>query len=161
MQRHVRALLERLRPLHAVGLESSISRLVAFWHARRPEIAFSVTVSVEEDSIGDDVKETIYRVIQEGLTNAIRHGSPTRLQVAATDVETGIRVSVTDDGVGMLPNGLAPGAQRFGLVGMRERVMAMAGSLAIQPGPSGKGLMLVALLPGAVSTRPEDQDALQ
>jgi signal transduction histidine kinase len=62
----------------------------------------------------------------------------------------------------MPPNGFAaPGAQRFGLVGMRERVMAMAGSLAIQPGPSGKGLMLVAKLPVAVSTLSEDQDALQ
>jgi two-component system, NarL family, sensor histidine kinase UhpB len=162
MQRHVRALLERLRPLHAVGLETSIGRLVAFWQARRPEIAFSVTVSVEEDSIGDDVKETIYRVIQEGVSNAIRHGSPTRLQVVATDIETGIRVAVTDDGIGMPPNGfVARGAQRFGLVGMRERVMAMAGSLTIQPGPSGKGLMLVALLPGAVSTQSADQDALQ
>ena len=162
MQRHVRALLERLRPLHAVGLESSIGRLVAFWQARRPEVAFSVTVSVEEDSIGDDVKETIYRVIQEGMSNAIRHGSPTRVQVVAADVEIGIRVSVSDDGVGMPLNGFAaPGAQRFGLVGMRERVMAMAGSLAIQPGPSGKGLMLVALLPSAVSPQSEHQDALQ
>jgi two-component system sensor histidine kinase UhpB len=162
MQRHVRALLERLRPLHAVGLESSIGRLVAFWQVRRPEIAFSVTVSVEEDSIGDELKETIYRVIQEAMSNAIRHGSPTRVQVVAADVENGIRVSVTDDGVGMPPNGFAaPGAQRFGLVGMRERVMAMAGSLAIQPGPSGKGLMLVAILPVAVSTLSEDQDALQ
>jgi two-component system sensor histidine kinase UhpB len=162
MQRHVRALLERLRPLHAVGLESSIGRLVAFWQVRRPEIAFSVTVSVEDDSIGDELKETIYRVIQEAMSNAIRHGSPTRVQVVAADVENGIRVSVTDDGVGMPPNGFAaPGAQRFGLVGMRERVMAMAGSLAIQPGPSGKGLMLVAKLPVAVSTLSEDQDALQ
>jgi two-component system sensor histidine kinase UhpB len=162
MQRHVRALLERLRPLHAVGLESSIGRLVAFWQVRRPEIAFSVTVSVEDDSIGDELKETIYRVIQEAMSNAIRHGSPTRVQVVAADVENGIRVSVTDDGVGMPPNGFAaPGAQRFGLVGMRERVMAMAGSLAIQPGPSGKGLMLVAILPVAVSTLSEDQDALQ
>jgi signal transduction histidine kinase len=84
------------------------------------------------------------------------------VQVVAADVENGIRVSVTDDGVGMPPNGFAaPGAQRFGLVGMRERVMAMAGSLAIQPGPSGKGLMLVAILPVAVSTQSEDQDALQ
>ena len=161
MQRHVRALLERLRPLHAVGLESSIGRLVAFWQARRPEVAFSVTVSVEEDSIGDDVKETIYRVIQEGMSNAIRHGSPTQVQVVVADAETGIRVSVSDDGVGLPPNSsAAPGVQRFGLVGMRERVMAMAGSLAIQPGPGGKGLILVALLPGAVSTGFEHQDAL-
>jgi two-component system sensor histidine kinase UhpB len=162
MQRHVRALLERLRPLHAVGLESSIGRLVAFWQARRPEIAFSVTFSVEEDNISDDVKETIYRVIQEGVSNAIRHGSPTRVQIAATDVETGIRVSVADDGVGIPPNNLAArGAQRFGLVGMRERVMAMAGSLAIQPGPRGKGLVLVVLLPSAASAQSEDQDALE
>jgi two-component system sensor histidine kinase UhpB len=148
--------------LHAVGLESSIGRLVAFWQARRPEITFSVTVTVDEDGIGDDVKETIYRVIQEGMSNAIRHGSPTRVQVAATDVDAGIRVSVADDGVGIPPhNTAARGAQRFGLVGMRERVMAMAGSLAIQPGPNGKGLVVVVLLPSAASAQSEDQDALE
>src|SRR5262249_35580649 len=49
MQRHVRALLGRLRPLEAVGLEAAIDRLVAFWRCRRPEIGFTVAIAVEED----------------------------------------------------------------------------------------------------------------
>jgi two-component system, NarL family, sensor histidine kinase UhpB len=150
MQRHVRALLERLRPLQAISLEAAVDRLVAFWRSRRPDITFSVSVAIELDSTGDDIKETIYRVIQEAVSNAIRHGKPSRLEIAITREEAnGLRVAVTDDGIGIPTDGVA---ERFGLIGMRERVMAMAGSLSIQPGRHGKGLTLVARLP---------QDALE
>ena len=93
----------------------AISRLVAFWRSRRPDIEFVVTVSVEEDRIGDDLKETIYRVIQEGMSNAIRHGEPARVDIAiAHDEADGIRVEVTDDGIGMPPDGIV-GARRLAL----------------------------------------------
>ena len=99
------------------------------------------------------MKETIYRVIQEGMSNAIRHGAPTRVQIAiAHDGDDGIRVEVADDGIGMPADGnshVEP--TQFGLMGMRERVMAMAGSLSIQPGHDGKGLALVVRLPCVVS----------
>ena len=45
MQRHVRTLLERLRPLQTIGLEAAIDRLVAFWQSRRPEVHFDVKIS--------------------------------------------------------------------------------------------------------------------
>jgi two-component system sensor histidine kinase UhpB len=149
MQRHVRTILERLRPMQSIGLEVAIDRLVAFWKSRRPNVMFAVTVSVETDCFGDDVKETIYRVIQEGVSNAIRHGEPARVAiVVASDTDDGVRVEVTDDGIGLPPNGIAESASRqFGLLGMRERLLTMAGSLSIQPGPDNRGLTLVARLP--------------
>jgi two-component system sensor histidine kinase UhpB len=165
MQRHVRMLLGRLRPIQAIGLEASIDRLAAFWRGRDPGINFNVAVSVEEDRIGDDLKETIYRVVQEGMSNAIRHGKPARVEIAvAHDDNGGIRVEVSDDGIGMMMDGTAPdGSARrdpaqLGLIGMRERVMAMAGSLTIQHGRDGRGMALVAWLPCMASLQDQNMD---
>ena len=149
MQRHIRLILERLRPLQAIGLHAAIDRLATFWRSRRPDIAFGATVSIEDDRISNDLKETIYRVVQEATSNAIRHGRPTRLDIAiAHDDADGIRVEVTDDGIGLSADGkTAGGSTRLGLIGMRERVMAMAGSLVIGPGRNGRGLSLMVRLP--------------
>jgi two-component system sensor histidine kinase UhpB len=148
MQRNVRAILQRLRPLRANGLAGAIERLAMFWRNRCPNVDFAVTVSVEEDRIEDDMRETIYRVVQEGLSNAIRHGAPARVEINVThDAADGIRVEVTDNGIGLPATGKIPrGPSQFGLIGMRERVMAMAGSLSIRPANDGKGLALVARL---------------
>jgi two-component system, NarL family, sensor histidine kinase UhpB len=155
MQRHIREILGRLRPLQAIGLESAIDRLVAFWRTRHPEIVFTVSVSVEEDQIGSDLKETVYRVVQEGTSNAIQHGRPTQVEIAVTrDDADDIRVEVTDDGIGMTAdNVIGRGSARLGLIGMRERVMAMAGSLAIKAGSNGRGLSLIVRLPNSVHSQ--------
>jgi len=160
VQQHIRSILERLRPLRAMGMRAAIDGLVMFWRNCRPGIAFAVTVSVEEDEIGDDMKDTIYRVVQEAVSNAIRHGEPTRVEIVIDrGASHDIRVAVTDNGNG-LPSDCVPGrgVAHFGLVGMRERVMAMAGSLSIQPGRDRKGLALVARLPCSVSQDQEEQE---
>jgi two-component system, NarL family, sensor histidine kinase UhpB len=148
-QRHVRAILGRLRPMQATGLEQALGQLASFWQSRRPDIAFAVDVAVEEDRIDDDVKDTIYRVVQEAMSNAIRHGNPARVDIVIAHGDAGrIRVAVTDDGIGMATDeATVRGPARLGLVGMRERVMAMAGSLSIEHGSDGRGLALVATLP--------------
>ncbi len=185
MQRHVRMLLGRLRPAEAAGLAVAINRLAAFWRDRQPGITFDIDVSVEDDRLGDGLRSTIYRVVQEGMTNAIRHGKPRHVEIAVShedvahgdvsdgDVSRGdvshedvshgavshgaggrIRIEVTDDGAGMATNGgtAADGTPsrdpgQLGLIGMRERVMAMAGSLTIRHGRDGKGLALIVGLP--------------
>ncbi len=163
IQRHVRAILGRLRPLQTIELKAAIDRVVIFWGSRHPDIAFTVTVAVQDDRIDDDMKETIYRVIQEGMSNAIRHGAPTQVQVAVTQDEADfIRVEVADDGIGMPADGIHEREPtRFGLKGMRERVMAMAGSLSIQRGHDGRGLALVVRLPFVNSLRYQNQDAAE
>lgn len=147
MQRHVREILGRLRPIETIGLQSAIERLVAFWHGRRPDISFNVVVAEEEDRIGREVRETIYRVVQESVSNAIRHGAPSHvtIMVAYTD-DSSVHVEVTDDGVGMVA-GRISGSTRLGLVGMRERVSAIAGALSITPGRDGKGIAVMVRLP--------------
>jgi two-component system sensor histidine kinase UhpB len=149
MQRHVRVLLGRLRPMEAVELAAAIDRLVTFWRSRRSDITFITVVSIDLDRTDQSLAETIYRVVQESVSNAIRHGKPTRVQITiAHDDADGIRVEVADDGIGMTIDGATerdPG--QLGLIGMRERVMAMAGSLMIKRGPEGHGLTIVVDLP--------------
>jgi two-component system sensor histidine kinase UhpB len=149
MQRHIRAILGRLRPLEAVGLEAAIERLAAFWRNRRPDIAISLAVSVDESRTDSLLKETIYRVVQEGMSNAIRHGTPAHIDIRVLQHDRGaVRIEVTDDGLGMPPEDTTTQpTHRLGLIGMRERVMALAGSLATGPGPGGVGLALVVRLP--------------
>lgn len=160
MQRHVRVLLGRLRPIEAVELAAAIDRLVTFWRSRRPDISFTTTVSVDVDRTDQYLNETIYRVVQEGMSNAIRHGKPARVQVTIEhDDAYGIRVEVADDGIGMVMDGTTerdPG--QFGLIGMRERVTAMTGSLVIEHGHGGRGLAIIVELPCTNARQPQILD---
>jgi signal transduction histidine kinase len=74
------------------------------------------------------------------------------VEIAITcDDADDIRVEVTDDGIGMTADNVTGrGAARLGLIGMRERVMAMAGSLAIRVGSNERGLSLIVRLPNSV-----------
>jgi two-component system, NarL family, sensor histidine kinase UhpB len=146
MQRHVRAMLHRLRPASPTenGLAPALDDLVAFWRARQPTIDFALDVSVDEDAVGDPSMAAIYRLVQEALSNAVRHARPRRIEISVRPVEDGeIIVRVADDGVGLAASD-APG---LGFKGMRERVEGLNGTLQVAPGISGKGLLVTARLP--------------
>ena len=81
------------------------------------------------------------------MSNAIRHGAPSHVAISVEETTDGsVRVEVTDDGIGMAAEP-ASGSTRLGLIGMRERVMAMAGALSITPGGDGRGISVVIRLP--------------
>ena len=161
MQQHVRDILGRLRPISTIGLQVSIDRLLSFWQRRRPHVGINLTMTIEEDLLGEDAKETIYRVVQEGLSNAMRHAMPGRVDIIiAHDGADGLHITVTDDGVGLRPDCAASrGPARLGLIGTRERVAAMAGSLSVVPGRDGKGLTLIASLP-CTNRAEEDRETI-
>ena len=137
MQRLVRDILGRLRPTELIelGLTAAIDELVAFWRARHPAIAFEV--KSPDDALlpmSEAARETLYRVVQEGLNNAVRHGRPGRIDIEIGAGQGGeVFARISDDGVG----GEAPAGAGFGLIGMRERVAAARGALAITPRPGG------------------------
>ena len=144
-QRRIRDILGRLRPASAVelGLRPAIESLIGFWRAHCPAIAFALAFSLDEAMIGDSLKETIYRVVQEALSNAVRHGRPGRIDIALTDSAGEIILEVSDNGAGAPVSGL-PG---FGLRGMRERVAALSGTLAIERLTPDSGWRVIVRLP--------------
>jgi two-component system, NarL family, sensor histidine kinase UhpB len=143
-------MLHRLRQVSPVegGLAPALGNLVAFWRARQPTIDYALDVSFDEDAIGDPTLATIYRLVQEALNNAVRHGRPRRIEVVVQLAERGeICVRVSDDGTGFAASDV-PG---LGLRGMRERVEGLGGTLLVGPGEGGTGLVVMARLPCAVA----------
>ena len=101
-------------------------------------------VAAEDDIPDEAVRATVCRVVQESICNALRHGSPRRIDISVARDADGLVVRVCDDGAGPGEHGVMPG---FGLVGMRERVQAQAGTLAITARDGGRGLAVTARLP--------------
>lgn len=87
--------------------------------------------------------DVVYRIVQESLTNVVRHGAGARAVVDLRRDGDGLRVTVTDDG-DPAPPGPARG---YGLIGLAERVSAAGGSLVAGADPSGRGFRVEARLP--------------
>ena len=128
-----RALLNRLRPI-ALGrhtISELISELVGTFKRRHANIAFRIVSPALPASFGELVDLTVYRCVQEGVTNAIRHGRPSSIRVELTlsdaDEAQTVHLSVIDDGAGMP----AEAPFGYGLNSMRERVGALDGSVRI------------------------------
>lgn len=130
LQRQVREMITRLRPARVteLGLEAAVRDLLAFWRARRPDVLFEARVEIDEAATPDALTDTVYRVVQEGLSNAARHARATRVDVEVSSDGEAVTVAVRDDGTGT-DAGLEPG---FGLIGMRERVAACGGAFAVE-----------------------------
>ncbi|WP_306943656.1 sensor histidine kinase [Streptomyces phaeochromogenes] len=113
----------------------------------------NVELSVRADGIPPSVGAAAYRIVQEALTNAVRHGGREDLtvRVGLWTADGALRVSVTDDGTGGGADaggaaGPSDGAPGFGLVGMRERARSVGGTLDAGPGPA-EGFEVTAILP--------------
>ncbi len=152
MQRMNRRVLHKLRPigLEEFGLKAKLGSLVAMWRESRPEVDISLDVSDAIPDRDETSNLTIYRIIQEGLTNAFRHADATAIEIVvvpATDAREGnvrpsVRVTVSDNG-----KGLAEEVQpSYGIAGMTERVWATGGKMRIFNRPSG-GVVLEACIP--------------
>jgi signal transduction histidine kinase len=102
----------------------------------------------EPRPITSDLEVTAYRIVQEALTNTIKHAAADSVQVRLTWADDALGVEVRDDGRGT-SNGRADGLAKggHGLIGMRERVAAAGGDLVAGPGPGGAGYRVSASLP--------------
>jgi two-component system sensor histidine kinase UhpB len=156
MQAQVKATLGRLRAagLLEFGLKQAVEHLIDFWRARhlKTEFKVSVTIGTNGSGFGELIDATLYRVIQEGVSNAVRHGNPSCITITVGSDDTGsnITASIIDDGKDLAET-TGRGETGFGLLGMRERVAALGGSLTITDrsdvGDGDSGLAVVARLP--------------
>ncbi|MWK40283.1 sensor histidine kinase [Actinomadura sp. J1-007] len=115
------------------------------------ERAAMAGVRVDLDVRAPDLPESLavsaYRIVQEAVTNVVKHAAPARCRVTVAADGGALRIHVADDGPGtrVLPGGPPPGAGH-GLVGMRERVMMYGGDFSAGPGASG-GFEVAATMP--------------
>ncbi len=150
----IRGMLARLRPhgLETAGLRATLEELVSGWQAR---VADRFTCSlVLEGAVNDlsaDLNITLYRLIQECLTNTVRHSRArtVRIRLAVEPCEAAggpsrVTVQVLESDVA--PNGPPARQNGTGLLGMRERVEAQGGELKIGALESG-GMSLAAWMP--------------
>ncbi|MFE2018240.1 sensor histidine kinase [Streptomyces sp. NPDC059499] len=108
-----------------------------------------LSVPDQAEGIAPATGAATYRIVQESLTNAVRHAGPgVRIRVAVEpDPGSGaLRVTVTDDGAGRESSGTGGSGPGFGIVGMRERARSSGGTLAVGPLPGG-GFEVAAVLP--------------
>jgi two-component system sensor histidine kinase UhpB len=143
MQKHLRHVLSRLMPdvLLDLGLAGAIETLVHFWKSRRPDIAF--TLHVDADSLDDRRTAVAFRVVQESLSNAVRHADPSKIDIRVEQTGDGCKIEVQDNGAGMSKE---PDAKGLGLLGMRERVNAVGGRLVIKTPSDSMGVAIEAFL---------------
>ena len=144
LQQFNRRILEKLRPagLAELGLREAIGVLLRLWNESHPEITIETNISQALGETGETADLTIYRVVQEALTNAFRHAGATEVNVSIEPAQrpAGARgnrgyakVRVCDNGRGLQPD------QKFGLglTGMRERLLALGGTLSVASGEGG------------------------
>jgi two-component system sensor histidine kinase UhpB len=140
----VRGMLQKLRPavIDRLGLEPALRDLEAGFIQRNPEVACELHVDSRAGELKGDAAMAIFRTIQEGLTNVSQHAHAHRVSI---DVRGGDRltISVSDDGRGFDPTRHNEG---LGLVGMRERIAGLGGTLTIETTP-GRGTVISMELP--------------
>jgi two-component system, NarL family, sensor histidine kinase DevS len=146
----MRRLIADLRPptLDELGLGAALEALserIAMGDSLEVEMNLDLDFHagrVKQRLIGE-IEDTVYRLVQEALNNAARHGETDQAWVEVTEGDKTLRVRVADKGRGFDPNVATDG---FGLIGMRERVELAGGTLELHSAP-GKGTSILAALP--------------
>jgi signal transduction histidine kinase len=134
---NLRGIISDLRPsmLDDLGLVPAIEALLDRRRDGGLEIVGEVALGDGPSSgLDPQLETTIYRLVQESLTNVIKHAGAHRVRVSVVSVDGEIRIEVQDDGVGFDP---AERTDGFGLAGMRERVYLAGGSMEFESGEAG------------------------
>jgi signal transduction histidine kinase len=144
---NLRSLIVELRPpaLDEIGLVPAIETLAhRIASSEGLTVETNIALALEgSERLAPDVESTVYRVVQEALTNVAKHAAATRVEVELLMEGESVAVTVRDDGRGFDPNAQADG---FGLVGMQERVTLVRGEVIVGSG-DGRGTVVRALIP--------------
>ncbi len=157
---NLRALITELRPaaLDELGIEAAIGALAERTGRRGLEVDVSVELLAGDlrsrSKHTRELETAVYRVVQEALTNAAKHGGARRAVIELTEDDSALYLTIRDDGEGFDPDADTEG---FGLVGMRERIELLDGELQIESVP-GEGTLIRAKLP---SLRARDEEVVE
>lgn len=149
MMEVLQQILHRLRPigLEEFGLGPSLQELIEGWNRRSRDTRFTYAADGDLAGLPDDINVSVYRIIQEAITNAVRHGQPAHVAVTLYRGPAGLALEIRDDGQGSPPpDGPTGKPGGFGRLGMEERVLALGGTLEISAAP-GQGTRVCVRFP--------------
>ena len=138
-----RRIIEDLHPssLQNLGLKVALETLASEFAARS---GITLEADIDDVTLEPDAGLSVYRMVQEGLTNVSKYASARRVRVNVRREQDAVRVSVEDDGTGFDPDTIKPGTH--GLAGMRFRIESHGGRLDVRSA-QGAGTTITALIP--------------
>jgi signal transduction histidine kinase len=147
----VRDLIRELRPvaLDDLGLKAALEHYLGYCQQRMPRVQLAISLEGDLDTLGEPLSLTVYRLLQEGMTNVFRHAGAARVEIRVArtglpaDGSDAVTFSISDDGRGVDRSETRSG---LGLIGMRERIEMLGGQSHVTSAP-GQGFKVVARIP--------------
>ncbi len=141
----MRALIFELRPdaLEKEGLVAALKRQAETLRARHKLVV--ETTLCEEPDVGPDVKEALYRIVQEATNNTVKHAHAARIDLRLWWRDKTLLLEIADDGAGFDPDRAYPG--HLGLKSMQERIEQFGGNLTIESAPGAGAIVRVSVSP--------------
>lgn len=134
----VHNMITRLRPspLDDLGLIATLQECISAWRKRQPNISFSLNVSGQLDHLNEMMNMTVFRVVQEAITNAVRHADASEMIITVSNQfddklqQNQLIIDISDNGKGMEIQDFHSDVD-FGLLGMRERAHSLGGTFKL------------------------------
>jgi signal transduction histidine kinase len=141
----VRGMMHRLRPvvLDELGLTPALEQLIDDWNGRHVDTFCAFAAEGDCAGLDDAVEISVYRIVQEALTNVARHAQAQRVEIALAHRGESLALRIRDDGCGFDP---ASAPRGLGLLGMQERVAALGGGFDLRSRP-GAGVTIDIRIP--------------
>lgn len=141
----IRTIINNLRPaVLDLGLTAAIEWQVNEFR-RRTGIACELIMSEKEFELDDNRATTLFRVLQESLTNVIRHANASRVVIELYKQDGKLVMRIADNGIGIYPE-RRKNTNSFGLIGVEERIHALNGNFSLTSSP-GEGVVLTIFIP--------------
>lgn len=139
-------LIPRLRPvaLDNLGLADALEEQVGEWRRQHAPVEFVLSLGDLPQALGESYALAAFRIVQEAVVNALRHGQPRRITIDARADRHTLALEIGDDGSGLSGDWQAPG--HFGIRGMRERARMLGGEVHVA-NRGGGGVVVDATLP--------------
>ncbi|NOQ37234.1 MAG: histidine kinase [Methylococcaceae bacterium] len=156
----VRSMMKTLHPLmlRELGLSAALEDLVHHWQIRTPVFNIRINCQKTVDRLDAKIAIQIFRIIQECITNTVRHANAKEMNINIsanpTEQKNSIKITINDDGIGCEPQSLQQG---FGLLGMQARINSLKGSLQITTAHN-QGMSIKIYIPVQLQT---DHSAIQ
>ena len=146
LMRVVRLMMQQLHPLilTELGLKAALEDLISHWQTRHAHLQIHFACAGEIELLPENISIHIFRIVQEGLTNAVRHANATQVLIDLTlDEQHFLTLKMRDNGQGCEMQNIKKG---FGLLSMRERVRSLNGDFLIETSPQN-GMKITVKIP--------------